>query len=174
MTTKEQINNIIDLEFDLSLEPDNEEVKQELNKARQNLSIKVDNVDSFVMSINEEIAVLTAQLEVHKKEVDRMRNRLKSINRTKQYFDEVLLPMAIDTIGKDGILQTKTARYKIYETFGKTHVDENELEEIYWKEKIEKRPNVSLLRKICIKNYSENKDFPKGVKIYRLRKVKRS
>ncbi|MBT7929791.1 hypothetical protein HN682_07755 [Candidatus Peregrinibacteria bacterium] len=174
MTTKEQINEIIDLENDLLLEPDDPEIQSDLDVARKRLAIKVDNVDNFVMTINEEIAVMTAQLDVHKKEVERMRNRLKSINKTKSYFDEVLLPMAINTIGTDGILQTKTARYKIYETFGKTHVDPDVLEDIYWRTKTTKEPNVSMLRKICIKNYAEKKDFPKGVKMYRLQKVRRS
>ena len=92
---------------------------------------KVDNIDNFVIHLEEKMAKLDAVKKVHKDEADRIQKRINSVKTLKDRMNKVFIPMIIETVGKDGVLETSSARYSMYETWGKMLYDPKKVPEDY-------------------------------------------
>ena len=84
--------------------------------------------------------------------------------------------MLIEELGDDnGVLETDTARYKLYETFGSVVIiDHNALPDDFIKTEIVQKVDKALLRKACMSLAKEGKDLPSGASITKVKRVKRS
>ena len=125
-TAKEIVGEYMDVVMDLAMtdhdEPENQEVILKLEKQRDTLQVKmkdkVQSIDFFSQNIKERDYLLSAEIEAHKDEIERLRNRQRALNATSDYLNKILLPLIIEEIGdENGVLETNTARYKLYETY---------------------------------------------------------
>lgn len=176
LTTKQIIGDIIDLEQDLIL-ADDEDEQEEISKAlvlyQKTLANKVDNLDRFIVELSTRELSLDGEIEAMSKEVKRLRNRKKAIANFKQYMNNVLLPMVVKTMGNDDIFETKTARYKLFETYGPVEVDMQTCPQNFIKTEILKKPDKVKARKEAIKASKEDYEID-GITISKVERVRRS
>lgn len=132
-TTRELLGEYIDLEIEgeYSNGDDNDvaEVAKQLETVRGKISRKVDGIDYFMTDLNRREHLIDAEIEALKEEEQRLRVRRRAVESLKRYFNTHLLPMVISELGDDnGVYETDTARYKMFETWGPVIVyDESEV-----------------------------------------------
>tara|TARA_R100001443_G_scaffold57000_2_gene67915 strand:- start:8927 stop:9481 length:555 start_codon:yes stop_codon:yes gene_type:complete len=175
-TTRDLIGTLIDLQIDRDnqelMEPDNpgplaliddsiEEVKKEISK-------KTSGIDHFIIEMNKNVNLIDAEIKTHMDEIKRLRGRKNAVKRTEDYFNKDLLPMIIDTCGNDGVFQTDTTRYKLYETWGPIEItDENAINDNY------KRFKVEIDKKAARKAAIDAAEDGMGIAGFQISKVKR-
>tara|TARA_R100000656_G_scaffold98756_1_gene71658 strand:+ start:1957 stop:2538 length:582 start_codon:yes stop_codon:yes gene_type:complete len=122
-TTRELLGEYIDLEiegeYSNGTENDVAEVAQQLDAVRNKISRKVDGIDYFMTDLNRREHLIDAEIEALKEEEQRLRVRRRAVESLKRYFNNHLLPMVISELGdENGVYETDTARYKMFETWG--------------------------------------------------------
>jgi len=133
-TTRELIGDYIDLDMQLQSENENDslDITNAIEETKKDISTKVDGIDHFMVDIDRKQHLIDAEIEALKKEQLRLSVRRKATESLKKYFNETLIPMIIEQLGTDGVYETDTARYKLYETFGPVAiVDEKKIPEEY-------------------------------------------
>ena len=162
-TTRELVGDFIDLEC--QLEHANEEESLVLTSAlevtKKDISRKMDGIDYFMVDIDRKMHLIDAEVEALTKEIQRL----------KDYFNKTLIPMVVEELGDDnGVYETDTARYKLYETFGPVAViDEDRIPDDY---KVVKMTE-SIDKKKARKDLTQGVDVP-GFYIEKVKRVKRS
>jgi hypothetical protein len=117
---------------------------------------------------------MDASIEALKEEEDRLKTRRRALSRTKDWFNQKLLPFVIEKLGdEDGIWETDIARYKLYETYGEVKVDQSLVDDKYKKVEVRESIDKSKARKDAM-NAHKNGKLIKGLSIERLKRVRRS
>ena len=76
---------------------------------------------------------------------------------------------------ENGVLETDTARYKLYETFGSVIVtDQDKVPEDFIKTKITQSIDKAKARKVCMQLVKDNAELPEGLTTTKVKRVKRS
>ena len=119
-TTRELIGDFIDLDMQLQYADEDEALvlTSAMEVTKKDISRKVDGIDHFMLDIDRKQHLIDAEIEALKKEQQRLMVRRKATESLKKYFNETLIPMVIQEVGTDGVYETDTARYKLYETYG--------------------------------------------------------
>ena len=182
-TTKELVGELIDVnqelehleqgtEIDMDEHKRLEEVRMSIHREVRN---KIQNVDYFMVELNKKEYLIDAELEALKDEIDRLKSRRRGLVRTKDYFNKQLLPAVILEVGNDdGVYETNTARYKLYETFGPVDVDPHQISDDFKKVEIIEKLDKVKARKAAISAYNAKEDMPVGINIAKIKRVKRS
>tara|TARA_B100000214_G_scaffold273974_1_gene204112 strand:+ start:17 stop:598 length:582 start_codon:yes stop_codon:yes gene_type:complete len=183
-SAKELIGEYMDVIMDLAMtdhdEPENSEIILSLESKRDSLQLKmkdkVQSIDFFSQNIKERDYLLSAEIEAHKDEIERLRNRQKALNATSDYLNKILLPLIIEEIGdENGVLETDTARYKLYETYGSVIItDQEALSKEFIKTEIVQKVDKAKLRKVCMRSVKDGYELPTGASITKVKRVKRS
>ena len=183
LTTRDLVGTLIDLvndrEFLEQTQGDDpgfpEEVKpidEAIVKIKKEMSAKVSGIDYMIVEMNRKKDLMKAEVSSYMDEIKRLRNRQKSIQKVEDYFNKELLPMIIDTAGNDGVFETDTTRYKMYETWGALEItDEDAINDNYKRYKIEIDKKGA--RKDAIEA-AENGMGLSGFKIERTKRIRRS
>lgn len=141
LTTRDLLGTLIDLEEEAQYVNSEEEdviIQEEILKVKKEISRKVEGIDYFAVEMSRQSSLIDAEIKTMSDEVKRLRTKKAAIKRTEDYFNQVLLPMIIETAGNDGVFKTDTARYKLYETWGALEVDdEDRVPDEYKRAKIE-------------------------------------
>ena len=127
-TAKELLGEYIDIEIQVdSPEPDLDTLLPQLNSVKAQIKKKVDGIDHFMMELSKREHLIDAEIEALKTEETRLKVRRKAVQNLKDYFNGNLIPMIVEELGDDnGVYETNTARYKLYETWGPTVVLDEE------------------------------------------------
>ena len=127
-TAKELLGEYIDLEIEVDApEPDLDTLLPQLNDVKKQIKKKVDGIDDFMMELSRREHLIDAEIEALKTEETRLKVRRKAVQNLKDYFNGNLIPMIVEELGDDnGVYETDTARYKLYETWGPTVVLDEE------------------------------------------------
>jgi len=128
-TTRDLINNFVDLEIEMEFadENDQESIQTDLVAVRSQISKKAENLDRYIVEVKRQESLIKAEIDNLMDEVKRLRGRKKAVERTEDYFNKVLLPMIVKTLGEDGVYRTDTTRYKLYQTYGPVEVTNEDL-----------------------------------------------
>lgn len=128
-TTRELINNFVDLENEKEFadEKDQAEIETSLANVRKQLSKKASGLDSYIVEVKRQDNLITAEIDNLMQEVKRLRSRKKAVQRTEDYFNKVLLPMIVKTLGQDNVFRTDTTKYTLYQTYGAIEVTDEDL-----------------------------------------------
>ncbi|QDP45717.1 MAG: hypothetical protein Unbinned5179contig1000_4 [Prokaryotic dsDNA virus sp.] len=179
LTSRDLVANLIELELDRKFleqtQGDDpgfaEEVKpidEAIVKIKKEMTNKVSGLDHMIVEMNKRKDLIDTEIGSLMKEVSRLRRRKDAIKRTEDYFNKNLLPMIIETAGNDGVLETKTTRYKMYQTWGPIEViDENDVPDNY------KRYKVEIDKKEARKAAIEAAESGQGIRGFKIEKVKR-
>ena len=182
-TTKELVGELIDVnqqmetleqgsDIDMEQHKSLEEARMTLHKEVKN---KIQNVDYFMVELNKKEHLIDAEVEALKDEIDRLKSRRRGLVRTKDYFNKQLLPAVILEIGNDdGVYETSTARYKLYETFGPVDVDPHSIPDSFKKVEIVEKLDKVKARKAAISAFNAGEEMPQGINIKKVKRVKRS
>jgi hypothetical protein len=129
MTTRDLINSFVDLENEkeFASEEDQISIETDLVTVRSQLGKKADNLDRYLVEVKRQDGLIKAEIDNLMDEVKRLRGRKKAVERTEDYFNKVLLPMIIRTLGEDDVYRTDTTKYKLYQTYGPVEVTDEEL-----------------------------------------------
>ena len=129
MTTRDLINSFVDLENEkeFASEEDQVSIETDLVTVRTQLSKKADNLDRYLVEVKRQEGLIKAEIDNLMDEVKRLRGRKKAVERTEEYFNKVLLPMIIRTLGEDDVYRTDTTKYKLYQTYGPVEVTDEDL-----------------------------------------------
>ena len=177
-TTRGLIGEHIEISLEMELAGDDEigGLLEERNKVEKLIKNKADNIDRFVMSLNRRDSLIDAEVETLKDEIQRLRNRKNALNQTKHYLNNVLIPFIVTELGNEnGVYETDTARYKLYETFGELVVlDSSRVPDDFIKTEIIQKVDKAKARKACMSLYKDNKEMPDGLEIKRVKRVRRS
>jgi len=151
-TTKELISDIIDLEVDKEFcdESEDKEIENRLVIARQELTQKVDNLDWFITDLARRKGAVSGEIDALKSEVARLTRKKKAVDKVKTFVSDTLLPMVVKTMGNNGLFETETARYKLYEIYGPVEVDMENCHKDFVKTEILVKPDKALARKAAI------------------------
>tara|TARA_B100000700_G_C14971402_1_gene821596 strand:+ start:1063 stop:1596 length:534 start_codon:yes stop_codon:yes gene_type:complete len=175
-TTKELVGEYIDIEirkeYAESLQERNE-CDNALQVIQTKLKKKVKGIDHIVMEMDKKLALVVAEEDIISKEIARLKRRKNAIKRSKGYFNEVLLPIVIKEVGQNGVFETETAKYKLYETYGKVDVNEIECPKDYLKIRMVEDIDRKKARADAITAHKEGKEIP-GVKIALVERVRRT
>ena len=175
-TTKELISNILELEEDKEFSefPEEEgEIDGKLVIAKQALTEKVDSLDWFITELDRRIGAIYGEATSLKAEIDRLKRKKNSTMRVKKFVGDELLPMVCKTMGNNGIFETDTARYKLYETYGPVEVNTAICHKDFIKTEILVKPDKVLARKKAIEADKEGIHID-GISIYKVEKVRRT
>ena len=179
LTTRDLIGDLISLEIDKELlevsetepgqyEQELAEIVQSMDDTKQLIAKKTSGIDHFIVEMNKQGNLIDAEIQSFMDEVKRLRARKKAIKRTEDYFNKELLPMIIETAGNDGIFETATTRYKLYETWGPIEVtDEDAIPDQY------KRYKVEVDKKGARKDIIEAAENGMGISGFSIEKSKR-
>ena len=175
-TTTDLIGSLIDLQIDRDnqelMAPDDTGalalIDDAIDEVKNAISKKTSGIDHFIVEMNKNTNLIDAEIKTHMDEVKRLRGRKNAIKRTEDYFNKDLLPMIIDTCGNDGVFQTDTTRYKLYETWGPIEItDEDAINDNY------KRYKVEIDKKAARKAAIEAAEDGMGIAGFQISKVKR-
>ena len=175
-TTRDLIGTLIDLQVDRDnqelIEPDNEGalalIDDAIDEVKKEIANKTSGIDHFIVTMNKNTNLIDAEIKTHMDEVKRLRCRKNAIKRTEDYFNKELLPMIIDTCGNDGVFQTDTTRYKMFETWGPIEIiDEESINDNY------KRFKVEIDKKKARKDAIAAAEDGMGISGFSIQKVKR-
>ena len=179
LTTRDLIGNLISLEVDKELleisetstgQHDEElaEIAQSIDDTKQLIAKKTSGIDHFIVEMNKQGNLIDAEIKSFMDEVKRLRARKKALKRTEDYFNKELIPMIVETAGNDGIFETSTTRYKLYETWGPLEVtDEEAIPDKY------KRYKVEVDKKGARKDIIELAENGMGLSGFSIEKTKR-
>ena len=181
-TTRELISELVDLELtkeyrlkaiDPALHPliPTENIEEGLQTVKNKIRKKTEGIDHFMVELNRREYLIDAEIEAIKDETARLRLRRKAVESMKNYFKNELLPMIVEQLGNDdGVYETDTARYKMFETWGPTVIyDETKVPKEY---RVIKQ--VESINKIeAKKDMKCGIDIP-GMSIIKVKRVRRS
>jgi len=182
-TTKEIVGELIDINQQMELIEQRPDIDMEEHKLLEEKRIelhkqvrtKITKVDYFMMELNKKEHLIDAEVEALKDEIDRLKSRRNGLQRTKDFFNKNLLPAVIMEIGNDdGVYETNTARYKLYETFGPVDVDPHVISDDFKKVEIVEKLDKVKARKAAISAFNAGKEMPVGIDISKVKRVKRS
>tara|TARA_R100000687_G_scaffold82674_1_gene82838 strand:+ start:1174 stop:1695 length:522 start_codon:yes stop_codon:yes gene_type:complete len=126
-TTRELLGEYIDYDITLQHDPlDEDAVKGKMGTLMQ-IKSKVDNIDYFMVDISRKEHLIDAEIEALNDEIHRLKVRRKATESLKKYFNQTLIPMIVEEVGTDGVYETDTSRYKLYETFGPVAITDETL-----------------------------------------------
>ena len=152
-TSKELLGEYIDLEIEVdSPDPDLDTLIPKLNNVKSQIKKKVDGIDHFMMELSRREHLIDAEIEALKSEEQRLKVRRKAVQNLKDYFNGSLIPMIVEELGDDdGVYETDTARYKMYESWGPTLIlDEDSVPDDFKKvtmvEAVDKKKARDVLR----------------------------
>ena len=121
-TTKDLLGEYIDLEIQAEYSTDDSditEVVSAMETVKQTIRKKVDGIDHFMLELSRREHLIDAEIEAIKSEELRLKVRRKAVQSLKGYFNNTLIPMVVEELGdENGVYETDTARYKLYETWG--------------------------------------------------------
>jgi len=144
-------------------------------KFQRELREKIDRVDYFVLDIKRKEHLIDAEVEALKNEIERLKGRRRAIGSFKKFVNDFLLPMVIKEIGtEDGVWETDTARYKLYETYGPVNVNPELVSNDFKKVEIKESIDRVKARNAAILSHKTGKDMPNGIEIKRVEKVRRT
>ena len=175
-TTKDLVGKHIDIEIKREYAESVEERREcdlALQEIKKEIRQKIDKVDIVVMEMDKKLALVKAEEDLISKEITRLRKRKKAIENAKKYFNNYILPVVIKEVGKDGVFETNTAKYNLYETYGPVDVNEIECPKDYLKIKMVEDIDRKLARKDAIEAHKQGKEIP-GLKISLVERVRRS
>jgi len=179
LTTKDLISNLIDLQLDkdmLELTETSEgqysneisEIENSITEIKNQITRKTSGIDHMIVQMNGHLNLIDAEIKTHMDEVKRLRNRKNAIKRTEEYFNKELLPMIIETAGNDGVFETDTTRYKMFQTWGPIEItDEDAISDNY------KRYKVEIDKKAARKDAIAMAEEGVGIAGFKIEKVKR-
>lgn len=177
-TTKELVGELIDIEQQLEYAEDIQEhevLEVQQKQLQAQVKNKIENVDYFMVELNKKEHLIDAEVEALIDEVARLKTRRKGLERTKDYFNKQLLPAVILEIGnEDGVYETDTARYKLYETFGPVEIDPHMLSDDFKKVEIVEKLDKVKARKAAISAFNADEVMPEGINIKKIKRVKRT
>lgn len=172
------IGELIDVEQELSIvdsEERQEELQQEQTKLQTQVKQKVQNIDHFMVELNKREHLVDAEIEALKDEITRLKSRRKGLENTRDFFNKKLLPAVIQEVGsEEGVYETATARYKLYETFGPVDVDPHVISDEFKKVEILEKLDKVKARKAAISAFNAGEDMPPGIDIAKVKRVKRT
>ena len=184
MATKPTTRDLIGSLIDLQLDRDNQEliapddtgalalIDDAIAEVKNLISRKPSGGDHMIVEMNKRKDLIDAEIKTYMDEVKRLRNRKNAISRTEDYFNKELLPMIIETAGNDGVFQTDTTRYKLYETWGPIEVtDEDRINDKYKRFKVEVDKKAA--RKDAIEAAEDGMGIA-GFAIYKVKSIRRS
>jgi len=182
-TTRELVCELIDInqqlehieqatDIDMEQHRSLEEARTALHRV---IKTKIQNVDHFMLELNKKEYLLDAEVEALKDEIDRLKSRRRGLKKTQDFFNKQLLPAVIMEIGnEDGVYETNTARYKLYETFGPVDVDPHTISDDFKKVEIVEKLDKVKARKAAISAFNAESDMPQGINIRKVKRVKRT
>ena len=177
-STTQLIGELIDVEQELSIvdnEERQEELQQEQTKLQTQVKQKVQNIDHFMVELNKREHLVDAEIEALKDEIARLKSRRKGLENTRDFFNKKLLPAVIQEVGsEEGVYETATARYKLYETFGPVDVDPHVISDEFKKVEILEKLDKVKARKAAISAFNAGEDMPPGIDIAKVKRVKRT
>ena len=177
-STTELIGELIDVEQELAITEDSErkdELEEEQTKLQTQVKHKVQNIDYFMVELNKREHLVDAEVEALKDEIHRLKTRRKGLERTKDFFNKKLLPAVIQEVGNEnGVYETATSRYKLYETFGPVEVDAHTISNDYKKVEIVEKLDKVKARKSAIDAFKAGQEMPPGIDINLVKRVKRT
>tara|TARA_R110002020_G_scaffold108728_1_gene251854 strand:+ start:292 stop:852 length:561 start_codon:yes stop_codon:yes gene_type:complete len=182
-TTRELVGELIDVNQELDYLEKRPDVDMEEHKLLEEKRVqlhkevknKIQNVDYFMVELNKKEHLIDAEVESLKDEINRLKGRRSGLERTKDYFNKQLLPAVILEIGnEDGVYETNTARYKLYETFGPVEIDAHLLSDDFKKVEIVEKLDKVKARKAAISAFNADDNMPEGINIRKVKRVKRS
>ena len=177
-TTKELVGELIDIEQQLEYAEDvdkHKELQTEQKQLQAQVKNKIENVDYFMVELNKKEHLIDAEVEALIDEIARLKTRRKGLERTKDYFNKELIPAVILEVGNDdGVYETNTARYKLYETFGPVIIDAHVLSDDFKKVEIVEKLDKVKARKAAISAFNAGQDMPPGIDINKIKRVKRT
>tara|TARA_A100001201_G_scaffold141833_2_gene138279 strand:- start:117 stop:665 length:549 start_codon:yes stop_codon:yes gene_type:complete len=177
-STTQLIGELIDVEQELSIvdsEERQEELQQEQTKLQTQVKQKVQNIDHFMVELNKREHLVDAEIEALKDEITRLKSRRKGLENTRDFFNKKLLPAVIQEVGsEEGVYETATARYKLYETFGPVDVDPHVISDEFKKVEILEKLDKVKARKAAISAFNAGEDMPPGIDIAKVKRVKRT
>jgi|TARA_R110000824_G_scaffold380822_3_gene573338 hypothetical protein len=173
-TTKELLGEYIDLEIQAQYTTEDEDVGEMLSKidaVRGTIRKKVDGIDYFMVELSRREHLIDAEIEALKTEETRLKVRRKAVQSLKDYFNTSLIPMVVEELGdENGVFETDTARYKLYETWGPTIVlDEDEVPDDF-----KKVTMTESIDKIKAKKILTTGAKVPGLTINRIKRIRRS
>ena len=177
-STTEIIGELIDVEQELAITEDPErqdELEDQQIKLQTQVRHKIQNIDYFMVELNKREHLVDAEVESLKDEIHRLKTRRKGLERTKDFFNKKLLPAVIQEVGnEDGVYETATSRYKLYETFGPVEVDAHTISNDYKKVEIVEKLDKVKARKAAIDAFKAGQEMPPGIDINLVKRVKRT
>ena len=177
-TSKELVMELIEVEQQLESTEDVEQHKHllsYLHEIQATVKTKIEKVDYFMLELNKKEHTIDAEVEALKDEIDRLKSKRKGLERTKDFFNKRLLPSVIMEIGNsEGIYETATARYKLYETFGPVDVDSHMISDDFKKVEIVEKLDKVKARKAAISAFNSGASMPPGININKVKRVKRT
>ena len=146
-------------------------VEQAIDKLIRSLESIGYSTDEAVNKVNNDLENAKAEVEAYNAEIQRLKLRRKATMSLKDYFNKTLIPMVVEELGDDnGVYETNTARYKLYETFGPAAVtDETIVPDEY---KVVKMVE-SIDKKKARAELTKGVDIP-GFHIEKVKRVRRS
>ena len=175
-TTKDLVGKHIDIEIRREYAETIEERRDcdvALQEIKKEIRQKIDKVDIVVMEMDKKLALVEAEEQIIGKEIQRLKKRKNAIKHAKKYFNNFILPVVVKEVGRDGVFETATAKYKLYETYGPVDVNEIECPKDYLKVKMVEDIDRKKARKDAIEAHKEGKEIP-GVKISLVERIRRS
>ena len=172
-STKELLGDYIDLEIqgETCEDEDITEIHNKLMEVKGAIRQKVDGIDYFMVELSRREARINAEIDAIRKEEKRLKVRRKATESLKDYFNTTLLPLVITELGdENGVYETNTARYKMFETWGPVIVYRedsipDDFKIVKMVESIDKKKARDVLK--------SGADVP-GLSIQRVKRVRRS
>ena len=171
-TTRELVGEYIDLEIQAEHASAEEiiNISDKLDTLKGTIKRKVDGIDYFMVELDRKLHLIDAEVESIKKEEARLRVRRRATESLKQYFNGVLIPMVVEEVGINGVYETDTARYKLFETWGPVVVVNeedvpNDFKKVVMTESVDKKKARDIL--------SKGNQIP-GLHIEKVKRVRRS
>ena len=155
-TTKDLLGDYIYLEIQAEYQTEESDVTEVLNsmeEVKSQIKRKVDGIDHFMLELSRREHLIDAEIEAIKAEETRLKVRRKAVQSLKDYFNGSLIPMVVEELGDDnGVYETDTARYKLYETWGPVVVvneDEipNDFKKVVMTEAVDKKKARQVMTK---------------------------
>tara|TARA_R110000765_G_C18795140_1_gene593020 strand:- start:146 stop:700 length:555 start_codon:yes stop_codon:yes gene_type:complete len=182
-TTKELVGELIEVNQQIEYIEQGSEIDMEQHKSleeartalHKEVRTKIQNVDYFMLELSKKEYLLDAEVEALKEEIDRLKARQRGLKRTQDFFNKRLLPAVIMEIGNDdGVYETNTARYKLYETFGPVDIDPHMISDDFRKIEIVHKLDKVKARKAAISAFKAEESMPEGINITKIKRVKRT
>jgi len=172
------VGELIDVEQELFLTQDEDrkdELLQEQKKLQTTIRHKISNIDYFMVEMKKREHLIDAEVESLKDEIQRLKNRRRGLERTQDFFNRQLLPAVIQEVGdENGVYETDTARYKLYESFGPVDIDHDTISNDFKKVEILEKVDKVKARKAAIDAFKAGQDMPPGIDIDTVKRVRRS